>query len=317
MDRLKSALTAMSMAAGVAVVIAIFVVSAGALPGRNNAKVKSPSSVQYNREATTPKHSETGPGPGYYNFYDRWTARKNANRGAAQAREDSSDSLSASAPPRGKVSEGSEPAARAPAQAREIMEPPTPYSQVVDNASPRQFFAAPEWRENDKRVTRYGKDYKFVRPDNDVTPAWFRVRIPEDGFYTVYARWPQAKGNNPETRYQISTSSGVKKVKVNQSKDGGVWMRLGAYKMDAGNRFSVRVGGRSEAEGRVVADAVMVVAGTQAAPETGDEDTTYGDRESVILGASADSGATPVGASPVEAEVLERARSHLGTPYRH
>src|SRR5215218_1770739 len=99
MDRLKSALTAMSMAAGVAVVIAIFVVSAGALPGRNNANVDSASSVQYDREATTPKHSETGPGPGYYNFYDRWTARKSANLGAAQAREDAS----AAVPPSGKL----------------------------------------------------------------------------------------------------------------------------------------------------------------------------------------------------------------------
>src|SRR5215204_6762406 len=99
MVRLKSALTAIPIAAGVAVVISIFVVSAGALPGRNNADVDSPSSVQYDREATTPKHSGKGPGPGYYNFYDRWTAKKGADLGAAQAREDSSDSLSASAPP--------------------------------------------------------------------------------------------------------------------------------------------------------------------------------------------------------------------------
>src|SRR5215203_953130 len=147
MVQLKSALTAMSLAAGVAVVISIFVVSAGALPGRN-ANVDSPSSVQYESEATTPKHFEKGPGPGYYDFYDRWTARKDAALGAAQARDDSSDTSSAAAPPRGVVSEGSEPAAQAPAWAREIMEPPTPYSQVVDNASPRKFFAAPEWREN-------------------------------------------------------------------------------------------------------------------------------------------------------------------------
>src|SRR5215210_1723020 len=191
MVRLKSALTAMSLAAGVAVVIAIFVVSAGALPGRNNANVDSPSSVQYESEATTPKHFEKGPGPGYYHFYNRWAAKKGASLGVAQA----SDDPSAAAPPRGVSSEGSEVAARAPAQARSVMEPPTPYSQVVDNASPRTFFAAPDWRENNKRVTRYGKDYSFVRPDNDVTPAWFRVSIPEDGFYAVYARWPSAKGN--------------------------------------------------------------------------------------------------------------------------
>src|SRR5215212_587132 len=266
MVRLKSAL-----AAGVAVVVSIFVVSAGALPGRN-ANVDSPSSVQYESEATTPKHSGKGPGPGYYDFYDRWTAKKSADLGAAQAWDDAS--ASAAAVPRGVVSEGSEPAARAPAWAREIMEPPTPYSQVVDNASPRKFFSAPEWRENNKRVTKYGKDYRFVRPDNDVTPAWFRVRIPEDGFYAVYARWPSAKGNNPKTRFQISTASGVKKVEVNKRKDGGVWVRLGAYKMNAGNRYSVRVGGRSKAEGRVVADAVMVVAGTQAAPQAGNDGTS-------------------------------------------
>ena len=65
-----------------------------------------------------------------------------------------------------------------------------------------------------------------------MTPAWFKVKIPTDGFYTVYARWPAAKGNNPKTRFQISTTSGVKKVKVNQRRDGGVWMRLGAYKMN-------------------------------------------------------------------------------------
>src|SRR5215210_347411 len=316
MVRLKSALTAMSLAAGVAVVVSIFVVSAGALPGRN-ANEDSPSSVQYKSEATVPKHFEKGPGPGYYDFYDRWTAKKGAALGVAQARDDSSDSSSAAAAPRGVSSEGSEPAARAPARARAIMEPPTPYSQVVDNASPRRFFAAPDWRKNNKRVTRYGKDYRFVRPDKNMTPAWFRVRIPEDGFYAVYARWPSAKGNNPETRFQISTSSGVKKAKVNQRKDGGVWVRLGAYKMDAGNRYSVRVAGRSKAEGRVVADAVMVVAGTQAAPQTGNDYTSFGGRETATLGVSAGGGATPVGTSPVEAEVIERARSHLGTPYKH
>ena len=70
-------------------------------------------------------------------------------------------------------------------------------------------------------------------------------------FVPVYARWPSAKGNNPKTRFQISTTSGPEKVRVNQRRDGGVWMRLGASEMKAGNRYSVRVAGRSEAEGRV------------------------------------------------------------------
>jgi hypothetical protein len=113
------------------------------------------------------------------------------------------------------------------------MEPPTPYSQVVDNASSRHFYSARgEWKKSNNRLTRYGRNYRYVRPAEDVTPAWFKVRIPTDGFYTVYARWPAAKGNNPKTRFKISTASGLKKVRVNQKRDGGVWMRLGAYKMN-------------------------------------------------------------------------------------
>src|ERR671921_47870 len=257
MVRLKSALSAISLLAGVAVVVSIFVVSAGALPTREK---ESASEAQYNGRGTIPKNSEKGPGPGYYRFYDRWK----------EERAQSADALSVKSP-----SEGSEPASQAPARALSIMEPPTPYSQVVDNASSRHFYSARgEWKKSNNRSTRYGRNYRYVRPAEDVTPAWFRVKIPTDGFYTVYARWPAAKGNNPKTRFKISTASGVKKVKVNQRRDGGVWMRLGAYKMNAGNRYFVEVGGRSKAEGRVVADAVMVVAGTQAAPQAGDDGTS-------------------------------------------
>ena len=298
MVRLKSALAAVSLAAGVAVVVSIFVMSAGALPRHD--KGQSAGETQYANLGTPAKHSEKGPGPGYYRFYDRWTAE---------------DAPSAAA----GASQGSEPAATAPARARSIMDPPTPYSQVVDNASTRQFFAARgEWKKSDNRLTRYGKDYRYVRPAEDVTPAWFKVRIPTDGFYTVYARWPSAKGNNPDTRFKISTASGPKKVKVNQRRDGGVWMRLGAFEMNAGNRFSVRVGGRSEAEGRVVADAVMVVAGTQAAPQAGNDGTASPDDGMALATSGPSAGGWEASISKaVDSEVIERARTHLGTPYVH
>jgi cell wall-associated NlpC family hydrolase len=300
MYRLKSALSAVSLAAGVAVVVSIFVVSAGALPTRDG---ESASEAQYNGRGTISNESEKGPGPGYYRFYDRWSAED-----ASQA-----DALSVRAP-----SQGSEPTSQAPARALSIMEPPTPYSQVVDNASPRHFYSARgEWKKSNNRLTRYGRNYRYIRPAEDVTPAWFKVRIPTDGFYTVYARWPAAKGNNPKTRFQISTASGLKKVKVNQRRDGGVWMRLGAYKMNAGNRYSVRVGGRSKAEGRVVADAVMVVAGTQAAPQAGDDGTSSESGAPTTYGAFSVGGETIMEGKAVDSEVIERARTHLGTPYIH
>src|SRR5829696_2149202 len=312
MFQLRSALSAVFLAAGVAVIVSIFVVSAGALPTRNE---ESPSEAQYAREGIASTESEKGPGPGYYRFYDRWTERKGGVSEVARA----DNGLSG-------VSEGSDPGVRAPEWARSIMEPPTPYSQIVDNRSSRKFYSARDWKKSDNRATRYGKDYRYVQPEEDMTPAWFKVRIPTDGFYTVYARWPAAEGNNPKAHFQISTDSGLKKVKVNQRKDGGVWMRLGAYKMKQGNRYSVQVSGRSKAEGRIVADAVMVVAGTQAAPQTPPQagsdgiglDSTFSDgRRPATYGASALDEETATGGSPVASEVLERARMHIGTAYVH
>ena len=319
MFRLKSALSAVFLAAGVAVVVSIFVVSAGALPRHHG---ESASSAQYVDKDVTSIHSEKGPGPGYYRFYHRWTERKGDVVEVPQA-----DNASfADEPLAGAPSEGSDPGVRAPASTRSIMEPPTPYSQIVDNHSSRKFYAARDWKKSDNRVTRYGKNYRYVQPTKDMTPAWFKVRIPTAGFYTIYARWPAAKGNNPKAHFQISAASGLKKVEVNERRDSGVWMRLGAYKMEAGNSYSVQVSGRSKAEGRIVADAVMVVAGTQAAPQTPPQagndstgsDSTFSDgRRPATYGASALGGEMATGGSPVASEVIERARMHLGTPYRH
>jgi cell wall-associated NlpC family hydrolase len=185
------------------------------------------------------------------------------------------------------------------------MEPPTPYSQVVDNATPGRFYSVRPWKKSDGRSTRYGKDFRHTRPGKGANPAWFKVRIPTSGHYTVYARWPATDGNNPATRFRVHTASGLRNVQVNQRRDGGTWVRLGAYRMEESDRYSVQVSGRSKAEGRIVADAVMVVAGTQASPNEVDG-PSVGGRPSPT-----------VGGEVVDSEVIERARTHLGTPYRH
>src|SRR5687768_7797234 len=131
MVRMKSALSAVSLAAGVALVVSIFVVSAGALPTGDK---ESASEAQYAGRGTISTDSERGPGPGYYRFYDRWRTEDAPPAGA----------LSVKAP-----SQGSEPSSQAPEKALSIMQPPTPYSQVVDNASSRKFFSARgEWRKS-------------------------------------------------------------------------------------------------------------------------------------------------------------------------
>jgi cell wall-associated NlpC family hydrolase len=231
----------------------------------------------------------------YYDFYTRWLAREG----------DVPEVLKVKDTP----SEGSAPGVRAPAGALAVMEPPTPYSQVVDNASPRRFFSARDWKRNSKRATRYGEDYEYINPAKDAPPAWFRVKIPTAGYYTIYARWPAAKGNNPSARFHISTASGLEKVEVNQRTDGGMWVRLGAYEMKAANRYSVQVSGRSRAEGQIVADAVRVVGGTQAPPQA------HANNDGVVGESAGENSAA--GGNFVGADVVERARTHIGTPYRH
>ena len=283
MFRLKSALSAVLVAAAVGLAVSVFVVSLGAPSARS--EEGNPSAAQYADEDQSQMATESR----YNEFYDNWT-----------------DSLSTEAAPEGTPSQGSDPTARAPERKLSVMEPATPYSQVVDNTTPDRFYSAQPWKKSDGRLTRYGKDFRHTSPGKSGAPAWFRVRIPTSGHYTVYARWPATKGNNPKTRFRISTASGLRNVEVNQRRDGGTWVRLGAFRMEESDRYSVQVSGRSKAEGRVVADAVMVVAGTQAAPHDPNADTSAG------------GGGTPlVGGDVVASEVIERARAHLDTPYRH
>ena len=90
----------------------------------------------------------------------------------------------------GSVSEGSVSGASAPREALSIMEPPAPYSQVVDNASPG-WFSGRGWEKSaDSKAQHYGRDYSYVEPSEVGAPALFRGNIPATDYYTVYARWP-------------------------------------------------------------------------------------------------------------------------------
>ena len=181
------------------------------------------------------------------------------------------------------------------------------YSRVVDNATPKRFAAPRGWKKLSGNAQQYGEDYRYVEASSGTKPARFRVGIPERDYYTVYARWPAVKRNNPAARFRISTASGLENADVNQRKDGGMWVRLGAYEMKAGNRYSVRVAGYSKARGRVVADAVKVVRGTQVAQPMKARRDKGG-------GVTAEE---PAGGRAQGNELVQRARTHIGTPYRH
>jgi len=273
--------------------VSLFVVSESALSersGEESATKAQYSDEDYSYYVEPPQNATPAP-------FEVGSPETDYSRWLAQEGDAAEDSQAGSL---GSVSEGSVPGARAPAEELSMMEPPAPYSQVVDNAS-AGWFSARGWEKSaGSKAQYYGKDYSYVEPSEVGAPALFRVNIPATDYYTVYARWPTLKGNNAATRFGVSTPSGIEWIKVDQRRDGGMWVRLGAYKMKAGNRYAVQVSGY-KAKGRVVADAVMVVRGTQMVPpetDTGDRMIAAGDQAR-------------------GQDVVQVARNHIGTPYVH
>src|SRR3712207_8071618 len=67
-------------------------------------------------------------------------------------------------------------------------------------------------------------------------------------------------------RFAVRATSGIKRTKLDQRKDGGLWVKVGEYEMEGGDRHAVRISPASRKEGRVVADAVAVVRGIMSDP---------------------------------------------------
>lgn len=140
------------------------------------------------------------------------------------------------------------------------------YQQIVDNASPRFRALKRIWGTSSYSNQGYGKNYRFAdpapranrRPNARSGAALWKVKIPKKGRYAVFARWPANSGYNPRARFWIRTSNGWARRTVNQRKNGGRWVRLGIYTMDAGDGYFVRLHRKNRYSGYLIADAVMV-----------------------------------------------------------
>ena len=180
------------------------------------------------------------------------------------------------------------------------------YSQVVDNTHSSRF-DAPGWKPGGSDVWAHGGNY--VSAGASTSDARFKLRTPTGGDYALYAWWPARKGDSSAARFGVETAMGTKWIEADQSREGGMWVKLGTYEMKAGDRYVVRVspGGGSD---EVVADAVALVRGA-ASPPPDDLAPAEG---------SAGSGKNVYGASNTNIErrdIVRYGRTHIGTPYYH
>jgi cell wall-associated NlpC family hydrolase len=132
------------------------------------------------------------------------------------------------------------------------------YEQVVDNSDKGRFAASGSWKKGDSGEAINGDDYRFAPPSDEAANALFKVKIPADGEYAVYARWPEVPGLNGSARVGVETAYGTQWTKVDQRRDGGSWVRIGRFELREGNDYSVEISRDTDGEGNVVADAVKV-----------------------------------------------------------
>ena len=132
------------------------------------------------------------------------------------------------------------------------------YKQLVDNASPR-FKAPSSWKRSTWSSQKYGQDYRYATPASVSESAAFRFKIPQTADYAVYARWPADSGYNASAPVGVRTASGVQWVRVDQTKNGGKWVRLGTFRIPAADADTVLFSRWTNTKGYVVADAVRIV----------------------------------------------------------
>jgi cell wall-associated NlpC family hydrolase len=185
------------------------------------------------------------------------------------------------------------------------------YSQVVDNSQSDRFYA-PGWQEGSD-TWAHGGDY--VSAEGATTDARFKLRAPTDGDYVLYAWWPVREGNSSAARFGVETAGGLRWMQADQTKDGGMWVKLGTYQTKAGDDYVVRVppdGG----SGEVVVDAVALVRGLASPPPNDRAPAEGGPTNGAITASSDESVYTASSVRTDRRDLIRAGRRHLGTPYR-
>jgi cell wall-associated NlpC family hydrolase len=177
------------------------------------------------------------------------------------------------------------------------------YSQVVDNDTGGRF-SAPGWQKGSdgSGVSQVSYGGSYVGSGSGGQPARFQVDIPTSNDYTVYAWWPAFSDNSEAARFGIDTAAGRRWTSVNQTRDGGMWVKLGTYAMSKGER-TIQI-----SAGDTVADAVAVVRGDVTMPPDDPESTAT--READTYSATAVR-------NPTRRDIVRVARRWMFTPYRY
>ncbi len=194
--------------------------------------------------------------------------------------------------------------------------PKDPYHQVVDDSDARNF-EAKGYRSRPASEEAFGEGYAVAA--DEAGPATFEMEVPRTRYYSVWARWPADSENAQAARMVIPSTDGMEWEEVDQSEDGGGWVRIGAYEMQQG-RQEIRL---ESGGGPAVADAVMIVGDalvgkdgrTASIADPYDFAADKEDQSPYASESLSRSSTTTKSGGPNGGDVVRVAKRHLGTRY--
>lgn len=107
----------------------------------------------------------------------------------------------------------------------------------------------------------------YLSTDAGAKATWVK-HLPKSDNYIVYARWPESTELTQGATYTVTYAGGEKTVVLNQTKNGGKWVKLGEYAFDASTPAQVTLtcptsdpqAGTTTLLVNVAADAIKFVA---------------------------------------------------------
>jgi RHS repeat-associated protein len=123
-------------------------------------------------------------------------------------------------------------------------------------------------------TTEQGYDYRTHAAGSGTDAFTWQLNVPEDGTYTMYARYPQVSGASTAAVYTLHHDDGTTSTStVDQTKNTGTWVSLGSAAFKQGNSSSLSLA--QNAGGTVSADAVKLVRDNSADSDNEKHAFTY------------------------------------------
>lgn len=138
-------------------------------------------------------------------------------------------------------------------------------------------------------------------------PGRHALRVPDAGYYTLYARFAGGAGRGGTVRVGVATGDGVRAGKVDRAGVGSGWVRVGSYRLDEGRR-EVTLSGAASGGAELMASEDVLVGADARMVSAGDPDLLSGPDAGDDAGSSGGTAATGD-------DVVAVARAHLGKGY--